>query len=203
MFSGRSFFNYRRIVSIAGSGWSEDKPFPGDITLVNWNNGNDWGWMNPALVLTDDQLAKSGQLQNWLGGLSLDALKNADQHALLFAEWLLKNHSDPNLPLAYLAGTDSPMGTLSGLSMVPYVREGRRILGRKGFGQNEFMMREGDLGVDPAVERRTFDSSAIALVHYGIDIHGCRYRNWEPSKEATSAFAREYDVQPTSIPSKA
>jgi len=200
MFSGRSFFNYRRIVSIAGSGWSEDKPFPGDITLVNWNNGNDWGWMNPALVLTDEQLAKSGQLQNWLGGLSLDALKNADQHALLFAEWLLKNYSDPNLPLAYLAGTDSPMGTLSGLSMVPYIREGRRILGRKAYGQPEFMMREGDLGVDSAVERRTFDSSAIALVHYGIDIHGCRYRNWEPSKEATSAFAREYDVQPTSIP---
>jgi hypothetical protein len=104
------------------------------------------------------------------------------------------------MPLTYLTGANSPMGTVSGLSMVPYIREGRRIVGRGAYGQTEFMMREADLGVDFSTKRRDFGATAIALVHYGIDIHGCRYRNWEPSQEATSAAAPEYEVQPTLIP---
>ncbi|UBF27623.1 FAD-dependent oxidoreductase [Kovacikia minuta CCNUW1] len=200
MFLGRSFFNYRRIVSTAAGDVFESMPAPGDITLINWNRGNDWGWMNPSLVLTDEQLAKSGQLQNWLGGLSLDALKNGEKHALLFAEWLLEKQSDLDLPLTYLTGANSPMGTVSGLSMIPYFREGRRILGRQAYGQTQFMMREADLGVEPGTKRRDFSATAIARVHYSIDIHGCRYRNWEPSQEATSAALDEYDVQPTPIP---
>jgi hypothetical protein len=200
MFLGRSFFNYRRIISADAGEASEGMPSLGDVTLVNWNRGNDWGWMNPSLLLTDEQLVKSGQLQNWLGGLSLNALKNAEQHALLFAEWLLKNQSTSEMPLTYLTGANSPMGTVSGLSMVPYIREGRRIVGRGAYGQTEFMMREADLGVDFSTKRRDFGATAIALVHYGIDIHGCRYRNWEPSQEATSAAAPEYEVQPTLIP---
>ncbi|HEY9648000.1 MAG TPA: FAD-dependent oxidoreductase, partial [Chroococcidiopsis sp.] len=47
---------------------------------------------------------------------------------------------------------------------------------------------------------RDFRATAIALTHYDIDIHGCRYRNWQPSWEAQGAGAREFVVRPTLIP---
>jgi hypothetical protein len=199
VFSGRSFFHYRRIVSTTRNDPFTTTPALGDITMVNWNRGNDWTWMNPPLILTDEQLDASGQRQNWLGGMSPIALKHAENHALLFAQWLMETQSQPNFPLAYLSGADAPMGTVSGLSMVPYIREGRRILGRGAYGQEEFMMREADLRMDQA-GGRDFNRTAIAITHYDIDIHGCRYRNWEPSWEAGSAPAREFKVRPVVIP---
>jgi len=199
VFAGRSFFNYRRLVSLKRNDPFVGSPSLGDMTLVNWNRGNDWGWMNPPLILTEELLTASGQRQNWMGGLSLDALKEAENHALLFSAWLMESQSRPSFPLAHLSGSESPMGTASGLSMVPYIREGRRILGRSAYGQTQFMMREADIRTDVSGERN-FKAVAIALTHYDIDIHGCRYRNWEPSNEATSAPAREFNVRPTFIP---
>ncbi|NJP08472.1 MAG: FAD-dependent oxidoreductase [Leptolyngbyaceae cyanobacterium RU_5_1] len=201
MFSGRSFFNYRRIVSLAPDDPYQSTPIPGDMTIVNWNRGNDWKFMDPPLLLTDDQLDTSGQRQNWLGGMSVIALRHAENHALLFAHWLLENHAK-ELPLAYLSGADAPLGTASGLSMVPYLREGRRIVGRKAYDQREFAVRESDLRLDMA-GGRDFSPTAIARIHYSIDIHGCRYRNWEDDGEAASASVGESSVRPTLIPLEA
>ncbi|MDJ0708067.1 MAG: FAD-dependent oxidoreductase, partial [Leptolyngbyaceae cyanobacterium MO_188.B28] len=65
MFHGGSFFNYRRMVSTqmnsAHTGW----PALGDMTLVNWNLGNDWTWMNPPLILDEASIDAEGQRQNW------------------------------------------------------------------------------------------------------------------------------------------
>ncbi len=199
MFAGRSFFNYRRLVSLKRSDPFGGSPSPGDMTLVNWNRGNDWSLMNPPLILTEKLLTTSGQHQNWMGGLSLSALKEAENHALLFSEWLMETQTQPDFPLAHLHGAESPMGTVSGLSMMPYIREGRRILGRSAYKQTEFIMREADVRTDMS-GGRNFKPTAVALTHYDIDFHGCRYRNWEPSQEATSAPAREFNVRPTFIP---
>lgn len=38
------------------------------------------------------------------------------------------------------------------------------------------------------------------MTHYSLDIHGCRYRNWEPSGEASSASITESHVLPIQIP---
>jgi hypothetical protein len=198
MFVGHSFFHYRRIVSTTLNAPSEGSPAPGDITMVNWNNGNDWNWMNPSLIMTPKQLDTSGQYQNWMGGISPIALKHAENHALLFARWLLDTKAEPGFPLTYLHGPNSPAGTMSGLSMVPYIREGRRILGRKAYGQKSFYLRESDIRAD--MDGRDLSPSTIGLTHYDIDIHGCRYRNWEASGEATSAPMREYNVRPIQIP---
>ena len=199
MFAGRSFFNYRRIVSQNRNDPFVETPMLGDMTLVNWNRGNDWNVMNPPLILTQEQITTSKQRQNWMGGLSLEALKEAEDHALLFAKWLMETQSKPGFPLAYLSGTESLMGTDSGLSMMPYIREGRRILGRKAYKQNEFMMREADLRTDVS-GGRDFSATMVGITHYDIDLHGCRYRNWEPANEATKAPAREFVVRPTLIP---
>lgn len=198
-FSGQSVFNYRRIVSQTRNDAHTGTPAPGDISMINWNQGNDWNWMDPPLILKEEELAASGQYQNWMGGLSQSALKFAEEHALVFARWLLETQSSPQVPLAYLAGPDSPMGTQSGLSMVPYFREGRRILGRPAYGQAAFMIRENDLRVG-FPDKRNFGPTAVGVSHYAVDIHGCRYRNWFPSGDAVSAPAQEPQVNPIQLP---
>jgi hypothetical protein len=199
MFSGQSFFNYRRILSTIPSDPFVSTPATGDMTVVNWNRGNDWGVMNPPLILTTRQIDAAGQRQNWLGGMSVTALRQAETHALLFAEWLLEKQAKPDVPLAFLSGAEMPMATESGLSMVPYIREGRRILGPPAHRQRAFMLREADLRNDMS-GGRDFSKTAIALIHYAVDIHGCRNRNWEPSWEAGSAPNQESKVRLTQLP---
>jgi len=199
MFVGNSVFNYRRIVSMKRDDPFKAIPTKGDMTVINWNRGNDWGLMNPPLILTDKQIHDSGQQQNWLGGLNTTALKDGENHALLFAEWLMEKYASTEFPLRLMSGADSPMPTQSGLSMYPYIREGRRILGRSAYGQSEFLMREQDLRNDME-GGRDFNPTSIGLTHYAIDMHGCRYRNWEPSKAPSSAPTNEDKVRPIIMP---
>ena len=200
MFQGQhNFFNYRRIVSTTRNDPFYDASVLGDMTVVNWNRGNDWTWMNPPLLLTEEEIDTSGQRQNWHGGLATIALRSAQEHALLFAEWLMKTQAKPQFPLMLMTGSDAPMGTASGLSMVPYIREGRRIVGREAYGQRGFMIRETDLLKDMA-DGRDFSQTAIAVAHYAIDLHGCRYRNWQASDEAASAPVKEANIRPLQIP---
>ena len=200
MFQGsHNFFNYRRIVSTTRSNPFDTAAVLGDMTVVNWNSGNDWTWMNPPLLLTAQEINTSGQRQNWKGGLATIALRSAQEHALLFAEWLMKTQAKPQFPIMLVTGADTPLGTMSGLSMVPYIREGRRIVGRSAYGQREFMIQERDL-LKNVAGRRNFDQTAIAVAHYAIDLHGCRYRNWQASDEAASAPVKEVNIHPLQIP---
>lgn len=201
MFTGRSVFNYRRIVSTTLNDPYRATPAPGDMTAMNWNRGNDWKFMDPPLVLNTDQLDQSGQRENWMGGLSTEALQHAEFHALLFAHWLLEKYAK-EVPMAYLSGADSPMGTVSGLSMKPYFREGRRIVGSRAYNQRDFAVREADLRRD-LNGGRDFSPTAIAKIHYSIDIHGCRYRTSDEDGEASSASVMENVVRPTLIPLEA
>ncbi|MGD1905993.1 MAG: FAD-dependent oxidoreductase [Leptolyngbyaceae cyanobacterium] len=199
MFHGRSLFNYRRIVS-----WALEPPIDspsnyGEMTLVNWNLGNDWNIIDDPLVLSAEQIDASGQRQNWMGGLSVTALRLGEQRSFVFAEWLMATQSQPGFPLAMLMGAEHPMGTESGLSMTPYIREGRRIIGRPAYGQEAFMIRENDLRSDQP-GGRSFNETAIALTHYDIDIHGCRYRNDQEPFEASGAGTDSYFVTPLQIP---
>ncbi|MFN5854533.1 MAG: FAD-dependent oxidoreductase [Pseudanabaenaceae cyanobacterium] len=201
MFVGNSVFNYRRIISMKRDDPFKAVPAPGDMTVINWNRGNDWGIMNPPLILTAQQIRELGQQQNWLGGLNISALKDGENHALLFSEWLQEKYSSAEFPLTHLSGPGGPIPTESGLSMYPYIREGRRIMGRAAYGQSEFFMREQDIRID--MEGRDFSKTIIGITHYAIDMHGCRYRNWEPSKAPSSAPANEDKVRPIFIPYEA
>lgn len=202
MFHRGSLFNYRRIVSTTlGDSWHGESA-PGDLSIINWNRGNDWVFMDPPVLLTEDKIVASGQRQNWLGGLDLESLKEGENHALLFAEWLIETQVKPGLPLTYLAGANSPLGTQSGLSMYPYIREGRRILGRSAYGQETFMILESDIRTDLSAGR-DFSPTVVALAHYDVDIHGCRYRNSDNTGEAAAASVKEYVVRPLQIPIEA
>ena len=158
-------FTYRRIWSAKTGelatveGITFTSPSVGDISMQNWTWGNDYRPGNPDdnLVYTREQLEAIGQLDpgGWLGGLRTETLARGEDHALGFFYWMVMGTTDSQLgtgikqPYPYyrlLMGLDSPMGTSHGLSKYPYIREGRRIIGRPGFGYPEgFTIREIDI----------------------------------------------------------
>ncbi|MEN9519835.1 MAG: hypothetical protein RLZZ381_2423 [Cyanobacteriota bacterium] len=162
-------FTYRRI-------WSPEEgdpekfggiefttPTPGDISMQNWTWGNDYrpGTAKDNLIYTRRQLKELGQLEpnGWMGGLRTRTLSRGEDHSLGYFYWLVEGKTDsqlgdgvkkpyPNNRL--LKGLDSPMGTAHGLSKYPYIREGRRIIGRvypgysQGFNINEIDISRAD-----------------------------------------------------------
>lgn len=158
-------FTYRRIQSPTTGklktvgGLEFSTPTPGDISMQNWTWGNDYRPGNPEdnLVYTREQLKATGQLDpgGWLGGLRVETLERGEEHALGFFYWLVMGTTDSQLgsgikqPFPYyrfLDGLDSPMGTSHGLAKYPYIREGRRIIGRPSFGYPDgFTIREVDI----------------------------------------------------------
>ncbi|MGF1588978.1 MAG: FAD-dependent oxidoreductase [Pleurocapsa sp.] len=162
-------FTYRRIWSPQQGdtekfgGIEFTAPTPGDISMQNWTWGNDYrpGTAEDNLVYTREQLEKMGQLEpgGWMGGLRTRTLSRGEDHALGYFYWLVEGTTDsqlgdgvkkpyPNHRL--VKGLDSPMGTAHGLSKYPYIREGRRIIGRvypgysQGFGITEIDISRAD-----------------------------------------------------------
>jgi hypothetical protein len=115
--------------------------------MQNWTWGNDYrpGTSADNFVYTRDQLQSTGQLSpgGWMGGLRTEAFRKAEEKALGYFYWLVAGTTDsqlgngvkkPHPNNRYLSGLDSPMGTVHGLSKYPYIREGRRIIGRPAYG---------------------------------------------------------------------
>ncbi|MGB3401264.1 MAG: FAD-dependent oxidoreductase [Microcoleaceae cyanobacterium] len=157
-------YTYRRIHSTRPD---ETRPgnvrqwpiYPGDISMQNWTWGNDYRPGNPEdnFIFTRNQLQATGQLQpgGWMGGLRTEALRRGEEHSLGYFYWLVTGTTDsqlgdnvkqPHPNHRYVTGLDSPMGTEHGLSKYPYIREGRRIIGRPAWGYPEgFVISEIDI----------------------------------------------------------
>ncbi|MEM8640895.1 MAG: FAD-dependent oxidoreductase [Cyanobacteria bacterium P01_G01_bin.54] len=132
---------------------------PGDISMQNWTWGNDYrpGIAEDNLIYSAAQLQAQGQLEpgQWQGGLRVEALRKAEELALGYFYWLVAGTTDSQLGAGikqpqpnhrYLRGYDSPMGTAHGLSKYPYIREGRRLIGRPSPGYpGGFVISEIDL----------------------------------------------------------
>ncbi|MEG4806305.1 FAD-dependent oxidoreductase [Microcoleus sp. F8-D3] len=146
-------FTYRQIRSMRPDEKRPSDPkqfpiYPGDISMQNWTWGNDYrpGSARDNLIYSREQLQESGQLQpgGWMGGLRTETLRKGEENAKGFFYWLVTGTTDsqlgegvkkPNPNNRFLSGLDSPMGTVHGLSKYPYMREGRRIIGRPSFNQ--------------------------------------------------------------------
>lgn len=131
---------------------------PGDISMQNWVWGNDYrpGTATDNLIYSRSQLQQRGQLESggWLGGLRTESLQKGEELALGFYHWLtagttdrfLPNVKKPALNHILMTGLNSPMGTLHGLSKYPYIREGRRLIGRPSYAYpTGFVMAEVDI----------------------------------------------------------
>ncbi|MEG5062669.1 FAD-dependent oxidoreductase [Microcoleus sp. B3-A4] len=157
-------FTYRQIRSMRPDEKRPSDPkqfpiYPGDISMQNWTWGNDYrpGSAQDNLIYSREQLAEAGQLQpgGWMGGLRTETLRKGEENAKGFFYWLVTGTTDsqlgggvkkPNPNNRFLSGLDSPMGTAHGLSKYPYMREGRRIIGRPSFNQPQgFMVWEVDM----------------------------------------------------------
>ncbi|HEY9876353.1 MAG TPA: FAD-dependent oxidoreductase [Candidatus Obscuribacterales bacterium] len=158
-------FTYRRIWSPETGkqdkfgGISFTNPTPGDISMQNWTWGNDYrpGTAADNLVLSRDQLQATNQLApgGWMGGLRTETLRKGEEIAQGYYYWLVAGTTDsqlgdgvkqPQPNNRYLSGLDAPMGTAHGLSKYPYIREGRRIIGRPAYGYSEgFTISEIDM----------------------------------------------------------
>ncbi|MEM7593607.1 MAG: FAD-dependent oxidoreductase [Cyanobacteria bacterium P01_A01_bin.83] len=158
-------FTYRRIWSpkkgdlTKFGGIEFTEPTPGDISMQNWTWGNDYrpGTAKDNLVYTREQLRSLGQLEpgGWMGGLRTRTLSRGEDHALGYFYWLVRGTTDsqlgdgvkkPQPNHRFLKGLDSPMGTVHGLSKYPYIREGRRIIGRVSPGYSQgFTITEIDI----------------------------------------------------------
>ena len=155
-------FTYRRLWNASPRSEAKifgvPRPGVGDISMQNWTWGNDYrpGTELDNLILTEEQLQASGQLEpgGWLGGLRTETLRKGEENAIGFFYWLTTGTTDsqigdswkePDPYNLYLAGLDSPMGTAHGLSKYPYIREARRIIGRPSPGYDTgFMISEID-----------------------------------------------------------
>ena len=137
-------FTYRRILSNQDSAGSRTIA-PGDISMQNWNWGNDYGPGTSAdnYLYTRQQLAETRQLTpgGWQGGLRVSSLQGGEEQALGYFYWFAAGTSDAKLAtkkpfpnVQFLKGFDSPMGTAHGLSKYPYIRESRRLIGRYAYG---------------------------------------------------------------------
>jgi hypothetical protein len=171
---------YRRIYSEGKGeatkfgGINYTAPAPGDISMQNWTWGNDYrpGSSGDNLILDRTQLAAAGQLQpgGWMGGLRPETLKKGEENAIGFYHWLVAGTTDsqakssikptdtwmksPNPNHRYVTGLDSPMGTAHGLSKYPYIREGRRIIGRPSVGYPDgFTIEEADISRNNLLDR--------------------------------------------------
>lgn len=157
-------FTYRQIRSMRPDEKRPSDPkqfpiYPGDISMQNWTWGNDYrpGSAQDNLIYSREQLQEAGQLQpgGWMGGLRTESLRKGEENAKGFFYWLVTGTTDsqlgegvkkPNPNNRFLSGLDSPMGTVHGLSKYPYMREGRRIIGRPSFNQPQgFMVWEVDM----------------------------------------------------------
>jgi hypothetical protein len=174
-------YSYRRIWSPGEGkqtkygGISYTAPSPGDISMQNWTWGNDYRPGSPKdnLILDRSQLQTSGQLSSggWMGGLRTDTLRKGEENALGFYYWLVagttdsRANPDPNSPnywvktpnpnQKYLFGLDTPMGTAHGLSKYPYIREGRRLIGRPTYGYKDgFVITEADMSRNNLLDRK-------------------------------------------------
>ncbi|ASC71976.1 uncharacterized protein XM38_029300 [Halomicronema hongdechloris C2206] len=146
-------FTYRRIWSPpvpedTGTIIGVARPHVGDVSMQNWTWGNDYrpGTAQDNLIYTQAQLEQRGQLEpgGMVGGLRPgDPASGEKRECLGFYYWLVAGNTDSQLDDSvkiphpnhrFLAGFDTPMGTAHGLSKYPYIREGRRIIGRPAYG---------------------------------------------------------------------
>ena len=160
-FTWEKVWSYRRAKAAPECQSSYDKVCTGDISLQNWNPGNDFpfGYLFKSYEKT---IRSTG---DWQGGINTDVLSLAEGHAIGWYQWLKSK-----APASFknrLSLAKSVMGTSHGLSKLPYLRDTRRSVGIDFFLLNLKHLKGNQESI-PTGER--FDDT-IAIGSYISDFH--------------------------------
>lgn len=143
------FWTYRRVFDAALLDPSGKR---NDLALINWH-GNDYHWANPI-----DQPKERQQA----------ILEEAKQLSLGFLYWLQTEvPRDDGKSLGYpeLRLANEALGTADGLSMAPYWRESRRIIGRYRIVAEDILV-----SANEGKHQAAFPDS-VGIGWYAMDLH--------------------------------
>ncbi|MFO0740142.1 MAG: FAD-dependent oxidoreductase [Labilithrix sp.] len=153
-------WRYRRVRGSAAGAATND------LSLQNWNPGNDY----PFGYLFLSKAATRAQASDWKGGVDLSVMAGAERHAYGWHSFFKRAGGEMGERVSL---DHTVLGTGHGLTKVPYVRDTRRSI-----GLDNFVLTSNDLR-GPASQitgKRFFDR--VAIGSYAMDIHGlsgCRY----------------------------
>ena len=116
-FGWERVWTYRRLQS------TDAAPQPGDLSMQNWNPGNDYrgGYYLQGVADTRREAAAG-----WRGGLRVDVIREAERQALDYAAWYREQAPASVRPFLALSRT---WGHTTGLAPMPYLRDTRRSVG--------------------------------------------------------------------------
>lgn len=181
-------WTYRRLVSSGKTIQS------GDLSLQNWGyypehneTGNDY----PFGYLFLNRASTAAQRPNWIGGIDLDVLAAAEQHAFAWHHFF-KSRAPDDIDRHRISLAKHVLGTGHGLAKLPYIRDTRRSI-----GLDNFLLTVNDLQPTATGSiARTFEDR-IALGAYPVDIHRLADRDYPGYIDG------HYDIAPFTIPFRA
>jgi glycine/D-amino acid oxidase-like deaminating enzyme len=145
-----SFWTYRRALDASNF---EDPRIPNDVSIINWT-ANDYRGPAPA----DKPPLEQAQLYRDARNLSLG-----------FLYWLQTEapRDDGGTGYPELRPRPDVMGSVDGISQMPYIREGRRL-------RALVTIREQDIAASAQPgARAAAQPDAVGIGLYPIDLHGC------------------------------
>jgi len=145
-----SFWTYRRALDAANF---DDPRIPNDVSIINWT-GNDYRGPTPI-----DKPALEQAL----------VYRDARNLSLGFLYWLQTEapRDDGGAGYPELRPRPDIMGSVDGVSQMPYVREGRRV-------RALVTIREQDVAAaSQSGARAAPQAAAVGIGLYPIDLHGC------------------------------
>jgi hypothetical protein len=161
-----------------------------DITIQNFNYGNDYGKEFFYLSLSDTQ--RQRDTNQWQGGVNLDAIQNAERLAYGYHYWFREKAPAQWANRTVLVRSPAATGTCHHLAKLPYMRESRRSVGYQNFLMNLTMI----TGHARDLHAYIFDDR-MCIGCYDVDIHfmnKCSYPSY---------MSDYYPVLPYYIPLRA
>ncbi len=189
-FTWQKVWTYRRLVN-AGKLFDDDAVQHGDVSMQNWEPGNDYPYATPftSRAETTAQAARG----DWRGGVSVPVLAACEKHAVAWYYWMKENRPTPWDTL-YLHGSHplNMMGTGHGLAKFPYIRCARHVVGPDGFRIVEKHWKNSQsLDFDGKPSHRFFD--AVGIGSYAADVHATHTsKGIRPSFERPAPFYIPY-----------
>ncbi len=168
-----------------------------DVSMQNWYPGNDYPYGSIYLDKTD-ATAQYQSADGWYGGLDMNYLAQAEEHAVAWYFYMKANKPSDitwqtRMPNGF-ADTKNMMATASGLAKFPYIRCCRRILGLDNYRlMNRYFVDTQAPGYNGATTSsfRFYDS--VGIGNYAVDIHPIKNTaGLSPTMEKVAPFYVPY-----------